>query len=110
MNQIDLAGRRAVVTGGAQGIGRAVAERLLDSGATVSIWDRHRELAESTAATFSSRGSIYGMAADVSVAADVEAATNASVEAMGGIDILVTSAGITGPNAKLWEYPIDAWR
>ena len=110
MNQIDLAGRRAVVTGGAQGIGRAVAERLLDSGATVSIWDRDRELAESTAATSSGRGSVYAMAADVSVAGDVEAAANASVEAMGGIDILVTSAGITGPNAKLWEYPIDAWR
>ncbi len=110
MNQIDLAGRRAVITGGAQGIGRAVAERLLDSGAAVSIWDRDRALAESTAAKLSTRARVYAMAADVSVAADVEAATGAAVEAMGGIDILVTSAGITGPNAKLWEYPIDAWR
>jgi 3-oxoacyl-[acyl-carrier protein] reductase len=110
MNQIDLAGRRAVITGGAQGIGRAVAERLLDSGATVSIWDRDRELAEATAAALSAKARVFAMGADISIAGDVEAAAKASVDAMGGIDILVTSAGITGPNAKLWEYPIDAWR
>jgi 2-dehydro-3-deoxy-L-rhamnonate dehydrogenase (NAD+) len=110
MNQIDLAGRRAVVTGGAQGIGRAVAQRLLDSGATVAIWDRDKDLAQSTAAELSTRAIVHAVSADVAVASDVEAATAASVEAMGGIDVLVTSAGITGPNAKLWEYPIDAWR
>lgn len=110
MNQIDLAGRRAVVTGGAQGIGRAVVERLLDSGATVTIWDRDGTLARSTAAELSTRAAVHAIPADVAAAGDVEAATAASVEAMGGIDILVTSAGITGPNAKLWEYPIDAWR
>jgi NAD(P)-dependent dehydrogenase (short-subunit alcohol dehydrogenase family) len=110
MNRIDLAGRRAVVTGGAQGIGRAVAQRFVDSGATVTIWDRDRELARSTAAELSTQTTVHAMSADVSVAADVEAATTTTLEAMGGIDILVTSAGITGPNAKLWEYPIDAWR
>jgi 3-oxoacyl-[acyl-carrier protein] reductase len=110
MNRIDLAGRRAVVTGGAQGIGRAVAQRLLDSGATVTIWDRDRELAQSTAAELSGQATVHAAAADVSDAGDVEAATAATLEAMGGIDILVTSAGITGPNGKLWEYPIDSWR
>jgi 3-oxoacyl-[acyl-carrier protein] reductase len=110
MNRIDLAGRRAVVTGGAQGIGRAVAQRLLDSGATVTIWDRDRDLAQSTAAELSRQATVHAAAADVSDAGDVEAATAATLEAMGGIDILVTSAGITGPNGKLWEYPIDAWR
>jgi 2-dehydro-3-deoxy-L-rhamnonate dehydrogenase (NAD+) len=110
MNQIDLAGKRAVVTGGAQGIGRAVAERLLDSGATVAIWDRDEGLAQSTAAALSTRAIVHAMVADVLIASDVEVATDATIEAMGGVDILVTSAGITGPNAKLWEYPIDAWR
>ena len=110
MNQIDLAGKRAVITGGAQGIGRAVAERLLDSGATVAIWDRDERLARSTAAALSTRAIVHAMAADVSIASDVEVATDATIGAMGGVDILVTSAGITGPNAKVWEYPIDAWR
>jgi 3-oxoacyl-[acyl-carrier protein] reductase len=110
MNQIDLSGRRAVVTGGAQGIGRAVADRLLDSGATVSLWDHDGKLAQATAAQLSTRAAVHAMAADVSIAGDVEAAAAAAVAAMGGIDILVTSAGITGPNAKLWEYPIDAWQ
>jgi 3-oxoacyl-[acyl-carrier protein] reductase len=110
MNRIDLAGKRAIVTGGAQGIGRAVAQRLLDSGATVTIWDRDQKLAESTAAELSTQGTVHAMPADVSVPSDVEGATAATVKLMGGIDVLVTSAGITGPNAKLWEYPIDAWR
>jgi 2-dehydro-3-deoxy-L-rhamnonate dehydrogenase (NAD+) len=110
MNQIDLTGKRAVITGGAQGIGRAVAERFLVSGATVAIWDRDAELAHTTVSELSTRAIVHAVAADVSVASDVEAATNTTVNVMGGIDILVTSAGITGPNAKLWEYPIDAWR
>jgi 2-dehydro-3-deoxy-L-rhamnonate dehydrogenase (NAD+) len=108
MNQIDLAGRRAVVTGGAQGIGRAVAERLLASGATVSLWDRDGELAGSTARKMG--GKVHSVSVDVSNASDVEAACAATVEALGGVDILVASAGITGPNHKLWEYPVDAWR
>src|SRR4051812_15357297 len=106
MNQIDLAGRRAVITGGAQGIGRAVAERLLASGAAVSLWDRDGDLAASTAAALS----CHSAAVDVSSASDVDAATAATVAALGGIDILVAGAGITGPNGKLWEYPVDAWR
>jgi 3-oxoacyl-[acyl-carrier protein] reductase len=110
MNQIDLAGKRAVVTGGAQGIGRAVAQRLLDSGATVAIWDRDQELAQSTTTELSTRATVHAIGADVSVASDVDAAMAATVKVMGGVDILVASAGITGPNAKLWEYPIDAWR
>ena len=110
MNRIDLAGKRAVVTGGAQGIGRAVAQRLLDSGATVTIWDRDQELVESTATEISTQATVHAIAADVSVAEDVEAATAKTVKLMGGVDILVASAGITGPNGKLWEYPVDAWR
>jgi 2-dehydro-3-deoxy-L-rhamnonate dehydrogenase (NAD+) len=110
MNQIDLAGRRAVVTGGGQGIGRTVAERLLASGAAVSLWDRDADLVASTAAELSGRGRVHVVSTDVSSASDVEAATAATVEALGGIDILIANAGITGPNGKLWEYPVDAWR
>ncbi len=104
MNRIDLEGRRAVVTGGAQGIGRAVAERFLASGAQVSVWDRDAGLLSEVA------GQFHTVVADVSSASEVEAATAAAVAAIGGIDILVANAGITGPNNKTWEYPVEAWR
>jgi 3-oxoacyl-[acyl-carrier protein] reductase len=110
MNQIDLRGRRAVITGGAQGIGRAIAERFLASGAAVSLWDRDKALAESAAAELSGRGIVHSMAVDVCSAPDLEAAATATAAALGGIDILVANAGITGPNQKLWDYPPDAWR
>jgi len=110
VNRIDLQGRRAVITGGAQGIGRAVAERFLASGATVSLWDRDRALVVSTAEELAGQGAAHAIAADIADPADVEAATAATVEAMGGIDILVANAGITGPNTTVWDYPVEAWR
>jgi NAD(P)-dependent dehydrogenase (short-subunit alcohol dehydrogenase family) len=110
MNQIDLAGRRAVVTGGAQGIGRAVAERFLASGAAVSLWDRDASLAASAAAQLASRGTVHAVHADVSNSAEVDRAAAATVRALGGIDILVANAGVTGPNHVLWEYPLDEWQ
>jgi 2-dehydro-3-deoxy-L-rhamnonate dehydrogenase (NAD+) len=110
VNRIDLDGRRAVVTGGAQGIGRAIAERLLASGAAVSIWDRDRSLAEATRGELASQGRVESVAVDVTEVAAVEAATRATVKALGGIDILVNNAGVAGPNHMLWEYPVDAWR
>ena len=110
MNKIDLAGRRAVVTGGAQGIGRAIAERLLASGAAVSLWDRDAELLASAVAELSGPGTVHSVSVDVSSAGEVEAATAATLRALGGIDILVANAGITGPNQKLWDYPVDAWQ
>jgi len=110
MNRIDLSGRRAVVTGGAQGIGRAIAERLLESGAAVSLWDRDATLAQATADELCRRGTVRHVTVDVSDAVGVEHATGATVEALGGIDVLVANAGITGPNVKLFDYPVDAWR
>jgi 3-oxoacyl-[acyl-carrier protein] reductase len=110
MNQIDLKGQRAVVTGGGQGIGRAIAERLLASGAAVSLWDRDRSLTAAVTAALSSKGTVHHVAADVSDAAAVEAATSATISALGSIDILVANAGIAGPNLKVWEYPVDAWQ
>jgi 2-dehydro-3-deoxy-L-rhamnonate dehydrogenase (NAD+) len=110
MNQIDLRGQRAVVTGGGQGIGRAIAERLLASGAAVSLWDRDASLTAAVAGELSSQGTVHHVGADVSDAAAVEAATDATISALGGIDILVANAGIAGPNLKVWEYPVEAWQ
>lgn len=110
MNLIDLSGRRAVVTGGAQGIGRAIAARFLDSGAAVSLWDRDPAAGRAAVADLARRGAVHHEAVDVSDADAVARATAATVERLGGIDILVANAGITGPNVKLWEYPVDAWR
>jgi 3-oxoacyl-[acyl-carrier protein] reductase len=109
-NRIDLAGRFAVVTGGAQGIGRAIAERFLDSGAAVAIWDRDLALAQRVIGQLESRGRIAAVAVDVTTLAEVENACARTVETFGRIDILVNNAGIAGPNLKTWDYPPEAWR
>jgi NAD(P)-dependent dehydrogenase (short-subunit alcohol dehydrogenase family) len=110
VNRIDLDGRRAVVTGGAQGIGRAIGERLLASGAAVALWDRDRRLVEATGAELAGQGPVHALTVDVTDLAGVEAARDATNAALGGIDILVNNAGIAGPNHMLWEYPVEAWR
>ncbi len=103
----DFRGRVAVVTGGAQGIGRAIAERLLRDGATVWLLDRDIALARSTAAELGSTGEAFAVPVDVSDLAEVEAAA-AAVDG-GRIDILVNNAGISGPNLPTWEYPPAEW-
>jgi 2-dehydro-3-deoxy-L-rhamnonate dehydrogenase (NAD+) len=110
VNRIDLDGRRAVVTGGAQGIGRAVAERLLASGAAVALWDRDQALVDATRAELASQGTVQALAVDVTDLDAVESATAATRQTLGGIDILINNAGIAGPNHPLWEYPPEAWR
>src|SRR5687768_6214671 len=110
MHQFDLTGRRAVVTGGAQGIGRAIAERLLRSGARVSLWDCDAPLAAATARELGALGDVHTATVDVVKADEVDAAAAATVARFGGIDILVANAGITGPNLPTWEYPPDEWR
>jgi 2-dehydro-3-deoxy-L-rhamnonate dehydrogenase (NAD+) len=107
MNRIDLNGRRAVVTGAAQGIGRAVAERLLASGAAVSLWDRD---AAPLAATAQELAQAHHVVVDVTNAPEIERAVAETTTALGGIDILVANAGISGPNHPTWEYPIEAWQ
>ncbi len=102
-----FAGRTAVVTGGASGIGQAIAARLSGEGARVSIWDRDAAALERARAACRA---VHGQVVDV---ADVDAVERAAAEtnaALGRIDILVTSAGITGPNAPTWEYPPEEWR
>jgi NAD(P)-dependent dehydrogenase (short-subunit alcohol dehydrogenase family) len=108
-NKIDLSGRFAVVTGGAQGIGRAIVERFLDSGAAVAIWDRDRALAEKTAGELKARNRIAAVVVDVTKLAEVERAREETTAAFGRIDILVNNAGVAGPNIKTWEYPPEDW-
>jgi len=107
MNQIDLNGRVAIVTGGAQGIGRAIAERFAESGAKVEIWDMDGALAAKTAAEIGKGAT--GVSVDVTDAVAVSKAADALEARLGSVDILVTSAGVAGPNHKTWEYPLDAW-
>ncbi|RDV04384.1 SDR family NAD(P)-dependent oxidoreductase [Undibacter mobilis] len=107
-NTIDLKGRFAVVTGGAQGIGRAIVERFLASGAAVAIWDRDEPLAKKTAGEL--KGRVEVIAVDVTDFASVERARDATTKAFGRIDVLVNNAGIAGMNTTVAEYPIDEWK
>jgi 3-oxoacyl-[acyl-carrier protein] reductase len=108
MNKYDFSGRSAVITGGAQGIGLATAQRLVASGARVALWDRDER---ALAAAKETLGAATHLAAvDVSSADQVARAARATAEALGGIDVLVCSAGITGPNVPLADYPVDDWK
>lgn len=107
MNEIDLKGKVAVVTGGAQGIGKAVVERFVASGAKVAIWDFDRDVGEKTADALGDQVSFYEV--DVTDEARVFDVAEMVAGYEGGIDILVTSAGIAGMNATLWNYPGDEW-
>ena len=110
MHDFDLVGRRAVVTGAAEGFGRAITERFLASGASVSLWDRDTERLTATARELAGRGTIHTATMDVSSPSAVDAATAATLAAFSGIDILVANAGIAGPNHTTWEYPVEEWR
>ncbi len=104
-NKIDLDNRVAVITGGAQGFGRASTERFIASGAKVAIWDRDIALAEKTADELGSN--VKAFACDVTDPKAVEAARDATLSAFGKIDILVNNAGIAGPTAKVWDYSLE---
>jgi len=110
MNQIDLKGRVAVITGGAQGIGYAVAERLLRSGAGVVLWDIDATRLAEAQKALAALGKVSASSVELCVEADVAAATRAAIETQGRIDILVNNAGITGGNAPTWELAPEVWR
>lgn len=98
----------AVVTGGAAGIGQAVAKRIVAEGGKVAIWDRDQKQIDATKASLGERA--IGIVVDVADWTSVEQAAAKTAEQLGGIDVLVASAGITGPNATTWTYPIEDWK
>ena len=110
MNTIDLNGRRAIVTGGAQGLGRAIAERLQASGASVYVWDFDAAAMRHAQADWPGGGPAGWIEVDVSDPDAVEAALRETQASAAGIDIVVNNAGISGPNMTTWEYPVDDWR
>lgn len=104
MNSYDLAGQVAIVTGGAQGIGLAVARRLHAGGAHVCLWDMDAGLASASAAALD--GQAEGAAVDVTDADAVAALADSTAARLGRIDVLVNSAGIAGSNGKVVDYPV----
>ncbi|HMC27466.1 MAG TPA: SDR family NAD(P)-dependent oxidoreductase [Verrucomicrobiae bacterium] len=109
MNKIDLNGRKAVITGGARGIGYAIAERLLLSGASCSLWDRDAAALESAAKSLRAKGEVQTTVVTINDPDSVKAATEQTVKAFGTIDILVNNAGIAGVTKKTWEMAPQEW-
>lgn len=107
MNQLDLNGRHGVITGGAAGLGYAIAQRMLVSGASVTLWDFDAAALDKAVASLG--GKANGVRVDVSQHASVVNAVAETLGAHGRIDLLVNSAGITGPNTKVWDYPVADW-
>ena len=108
MNQLDLAGRHAVITGGATGLGFAIAQRMLASHAAVTLWDVNAATLDQAKSQFGA--DVSTVVVDVSDLASVVAAVRQTTLVNPAIDVLVNCAGITGPNVKLWDYPPDAWQ
>jgi 3-oxoacyl-[acyl-carrier protein] reductase len=110
MNVIDLNNRTAIVTGGARGIGLAIAQRLLASGAKVMLWDLDGAALDQAAAALQAGSRVHTAIVDVTDEAAIGRAVGSAIRAFGKIDILINNAGITGGNAPLWELAPDVWR
>jgi len=106
MNKIDLKDKVAVVTGGGQGFGLAIVNRLLNSGAEVIIWDMDEKLLNN----LDLKGKIHKIVTNVTDYQSVEKATNESISLLGKIDVLINNAGIAGPSHKTWDYPLKDWQ
>jgi 2-dehydro-3-deoxy-L-rhamnonate dehydrogenase (NAD+) len=110
MNNIDLDGRTAIVTGGADGIGRAISERFLASGAAVMMWDINQDKLDAMLAANDLGDRLQGTKVDVTNPEQVATARDSALAALGKVDILVCNAGIAGPAKKSWEYSYAEWR
>jgi 2-dehydro-3-deoxy-L-rhamnonate dehydrogenase (NAD+) len=108
LNQLDFKNRTAVITGGAQGIGLAIAKRLAASGAKLKIWDRDEKLLAKSVASLGA--SATGDVVDVTDYTAIERATRSTLEALGRIDVFVNNAGIAGMTKPVTEYPIEEWK
>lgn len=109
MHSYDLKERVAVVTGGAQGIGLAVVQRMLDSGARVSIWDRDGDVLRKALEELRRPEDISGLEVDIGDLDSVRRGHEETVGRFGKIDILVNNAALVGPNMPTWEYPPEAF-
>ena len=110
MNNIDLKGKRAIVTGAARGIGFAIAERLLQSGATVTLWDIELPSLEKAQADLKSAGKVFSVEVDVTQENSIKRGVELTYEHMGDVEILINNAGITGGNATVWDMGITEWQ
>ncbi|RZL54858.1 MAG: SDR family oxidoreductase [Variovorax sp.] len=110
MNTYDFEGRTAVVTGGAQGIGHAVALRLLAGGAKVALWDHDAAALADAARSLADRGTVGTFRVDITDLAGVEAAAARTAESLGAVDVLVNSAGIAGANGPVATYAAAEWQ
>ncbi len=109
MNSYDFNDQVAIITGGGQGIGLTVANRMLESGASVSIWDRDQSLLDKLAAEHGAGGKVQLLNVDIGNLEAVEKATAETIARFGRIDVLINNAAIVGPNANTWEYPPQAF-
>jgi NAD(P)-dependent dehydrogenase (short-subunit alcohol dehydrogenase family) len=107
MNQLDFKGRHAVITGGATGLGFAIAQRLLASGGSVTLWDRDDQALARACAELGAKAT--SVQVDVAEHAAVAAAVKTTLTNSPTIDALVNSAGVAGANAKTWDYDLDEW-
>ncbi|MEN9559920.1 MAG: 3-oxoacyl-ACP reductase [Pseudomonadota bacterium] len=106
MNQIDLSNRNAIITGGARGIGYAIAERYLKSGAQVMLWDIDTEALSKAQSQLASLGPVRTCAVNLTQESSIKEALELTLAQLGSVDIFVNNAGIAGPNKKVWEYPV----
>src|SRR6185295_17736110 len=110
MNKIDLHGKNAVITGGARGIGLAIAQRLLQSGASCSLWDRDTAALKAASSALANLGKVHCAEVDLTQPDSVRQAADATTAALGSIDILVNNAGIAGTTRKTWELSPEEWQ
>lgn len=110
MNKIDLSGRVVVITGGARGIGYAVAQRALRSGAAVALWDVDAQRLERSERELAELGTVSSVIVELTDEESVNAAAASTVQRHGAIDVLINSAGITGGNGATWELSPEIWR
>ena len=109
MNHLDLKNRVAIITGGAQGFGLAISKRIIESGGKVVIWDIDENAVETALKEINSNDLSFKKV-DVTNFEEIEKALLETENELGKIDLFVNNAGITGMNAKVWDYPLDEWK